>query len=60
MSIDPEVEWVLLEPPLGTALHNRFALVLSEFLVEPLDHLFKCFGTGSELIVNYSTTGAYG
>ena len=28
--------------------------------VEPLDHLFKCFGTGSELIVNYSTTGAYG
>ena len=27
---------------------------------EPLDHLFKCFGQGSELVVNYSTIGAYG
>ena len=35
----PEVEWVLLEPPLGTALHNRFALVLSEFLVERLHNV---------------------
>ena len=28
--------------------------------VEPLDHLFRCFGAGGELVVNYATTGAYG
>lgn len=27
---------------------------------EPVGHLYACFGRSGELVVNYSTTGAYG
>ena len=39
VSVDPELQWVLLEPLFCSGVHDRLALVLPELMVKRIDHL---------------------
>ncbi len=59
----PAVRSRLTPPPLPPPVRLQFLFVNSSFAPRPDDSvgmLFDCFGVGSELIVNYADTGAWG